>query len=345
MRKKIFQTMAVSLVISMFIYTFAPTLAFAVTQTENNEDTYMHYNSRTKEITSISQKDVDKIAESLRNKEENNSDSNYIMTGIPTPNETTISPTSIIDGKEITDEAVPDVQICYIYSTFNVNGKTETKFGTGFLIYKNIVLTAGHCIYGGFDTNEDKKLDWWGYAESCAVFAGLYQGEDGTVQYAPGGKAIIGEVDLFVTENFINTHSSKDDWGLITLEENSGLTGLGIGCWGNWNNLLNQELYVQGYPGEKETKQYITRGKCTKVSGYNFAHTASTIGGMSGAPIRDSGPYVFGVHVAGKSSDAFDKIEGESDYNVGISINRDRFNFLVAQVKNSKFYTGDYNVT
>lgn len=161
----------------------------------------------------------------------------------------------------------PYYPIVYIRAEFN-NG--TWKPGTGFMISKNVLLTAGHCVYTAGTT-----------VKSITVYPGRN-----------GNSYTISSTSKKVYTDTKYTGSETDwDYGIVTLNDNLGDTSgwLGLHATSSASSLDNKSITTAGYPSDKATNDNRTMwrsaGVISNVSTYRFGHNADTESGQSGSPV------------------------------------------------------------
>lgn len=168
------------------------------------------------------------------------------MGAIPTTlldgTESSIAPFSIIgdDGRtKITNTTAIPIRWIGFLRSYWPDG-TITR-GTAWLYAKQMVMTAGHCIY-----NPEKQC----YATKIVFYPGFNEGT------APYGSFTA--VKAKVTRQYKNNADSNYDAGLLKL--NSPI-GEKIGYFrvqynNNVSGYLNQRIWITGYPGDKSYSVY-----------------------------------------------------------------------------------------
>ena len=172
---------------------------------------------------------------------------------------------------------IPWRRICHL----TIRARNGSQYvGTGFMIGKRTVITAGHCVYihsaGG----------WPSYID-------VAPGRNGGLR--PYGS--VRAVTFRSVTGWVSNSSRDYDYGAIILPANTpapiqALGGFGFGHW-NDASLLNRMVNLSGYPGdggklgpERETGSQWWMARAIKsVSARSFAYDIDTVGGQSGSPV------------------------------------------------------------
>lgn len=183
---------------------------------------------------------------------------------------------------------------------------------TGFMLSRDVLVTAGHCVYNG------------GWVTSYRVAPG----KNGS--YEPYGSCSGGIADVWTTYNWISTGAPEHDYGLIKLTCDIGNTVGWFGWWYNMGeNLTNQYFYVEGYPGDKPYGTMWWDGDyTTSQTSQRLFYWIDTYNGQSGSPVYHynstspglcSGWCVTAIHTYGV---------GSSPHNSGTRFNPDVMSFI-----------------
>lgn len=156
----------------------------------------------------------------------------------------------------MTDPASSFTFRCTVYLT----GETENGivYGSGFLIRSNVVVTAGHVVYG----EEFGKNDWaWAKSITVTPTANV------SGNTAPYGKAT--STTLICGGGWAKTGNLDDDWGVIILDSNIGDdTGwFGLHCQSNSYNGTNAS--ANGY--DRYRYQYTFSGTISSTASKTFS--------------------------------------------------------------------------
>lgn len=178
---------------------------------------------------------------------------------------TGIRPDSVIGGDERIKEGAP---LAYPWRSI-VYLSTNQGQCTGFMLSRDVVVTAGHCVYEG------------GWVTSYRAVPG----KNGTSE--PYGSCSGGIADVWTTANWISTGSPDHDYGLIKLTCDIGNSVGWFGWWYNTaENLTNQHLYVEGYPGDKPYATMWWDGDpISSQTANRLFYQIDTFNGQSGSPI------------------------------------------------------------
>ncbi len=174
-------------------------------------------------------------------------------------------------------------RVCALRITFP-NGAVFR--GTGFLIGRRAVATAGHCVY---------LPGQGGWAKSVEVIPGM---NDST---RPFGSAT--SSNLRSVAGWTQQGKPECDYGCIVLPEGS-FRGANLGAFGFGAlpapALVAQPAILGGYPGDKPFAQLWGMSRTIKtVNPATLVYDIDTVGGQSGAPvyvIRNNQRIVVGIH-------------------------------------------------
>ena len=162
--------------------------------------------------------------------------------------------------------------------------------GTGWLVNRRLLLTAGHCVY---------MADHGGWVQQIEVIPGR-QGDT-----FPSGSCIA--TAFRSVHGWIDDNNRDYDYGAIILGEDcrygDTLGWLGYQVRTN-DNLENLTVNISGYPGDKPAgTQWFLSGAIKSVSDLTFEYDIDTAGGQSGAPVwvmlNDGNRYGVGIHTNG----------------------------------------------
>lgn len=218
-----------------------------------------------------------------------------------------VSPASVI-GSDTRQEIMntynfPYKAICKVVAIWkNTKYGTVKGHGTGFMIKRYHMLTAGHVIY---------DPEYGGYCDEIEVYPARNR------IYAPYGPYT--GVKLQVTNEYVeDVDDEAEDWGLVKLNDDVGsITGyFGLDVSTNGYDLLQKNISVTGYPSDKSNGcvgMWKGTGTVKSQNMYQIGYTCDTFKGDSGAPVYNSSNTVVAIHVRGTSRYA--------PYNEGTKIN------------------------
>ncbi len=165
---------------------------------------------------------------------------------------------------------------------------------TGWFISKNVLATAGHCVYdGGFP---------------MAMY--VYPGRNGNI--APFGEHMV--TKFFTNKCWKNTQNPGCDYGAVKINSNVGNTVGWFGfAWAASNNFYQgRRVIVNGYPGVPPVGDYGTlwkhKGPIQVVTSTRVGYSIDTSGGQSGSPVYarldGCGQCGFAIHAYGTGGGA-----------------------------------------
>ena len=162
-------------------------------------------------------------------------------------------------------------------------------FGTGALIDKNHVLTAGHCVYSHLHG---------GWADSIKVVPGEDNGNE------PFGYAWAINLRCYV--DWIVYADEQHDFAVITLDRDIGLQTGWMGLYTSLpsSSIYKNELNTAGYPYDLDNgaNMYWNHANGRKANEYKHWYYLDTNGGQSGSPIwiyDGTNRYILSVHAYG----------------------------------------------
>lgn len=203
-----------------------------------------------------------------------------------------ISPNVIIGGADsrykISDTTrAPYRSICLVETVWKDGSISR---GTGCLIGPDIVLTSAHMTYNPSNGGQVKYVN---------VYPGLN-----------GKNFVYGQYvakSIYITQEWRNSQSIKDDWALIKLQDlngNSttvgnvtGYLGLDYIATGSLNGVT---VFVTGYPGDKAVGTSYTMwrsgGAITATTSTVIYYNCDVMKGESGSPVMNSSNKIVGIH-------------------------------------------------
>lgn len=169
----------------------------------------------------------------------------------------------------------------------------KVYIGSGTIVNKRHVITAGHCIYSRRDG---------GWAKSVMFYPAQND------NHLPFGGIPV--VQLWSVKGWTERNDTNWDFGMLKLNQDiSKKTGhLGIIAYRDHRKLLRHRVNVTGYPGDKGGKQMWTHADIIKAtSSQRVIYNIDTMGGQSGSGVWSSFPnhkpyHVCAIHTTGHTS-------------------------------------------
>lgn len=181
----------------------------------------------------------------------------------------------------------PYRSILYLYMRWEDDtGESTYGYGTGFLMGRNVMVTAGHNLY-----------DFWEDRGHVAELQ-IYLRQDGTVTnfYYP-------QSWIFSTE-FTQNENTNFDWCVVTLANDLGGGTGWMGRGYSANNINDKNVTLSGY-AEGLKIQFSSQGTTFNSKTYTVNHTTTALDGMSGAPLYDENYIVWAIHVGVDTSNRY----------------------------------------
>jgi glutamyl endopeptidase len=153
----------------------------------------------------------------------------------------------------------PDRAVVHIFS--------DQGTCTGFLISKDTIATAGHCVH-----SEDK-----GWITTAVVSPGRNGAS------LPYGSCNMRRV--YSVKGWVKHQDEEFDYGAIKLDCDIGLTTGVFGVYYAkiiWNGTFT---YLSGYPGDKGATQWQTTDTIDRTTSHQLFYRHDTKGGQSGSPV------------------------------------------------------------
>ena len=175
--------------------------------------------------------------------------------------------------------------------------RTWYQHCTGFMISRDTVATAGHCLHTG-----GRDGDWYGSANLRVA-----PGADGDER--PYGTC--GGVRSHSVVGWTQDRDRRFDYGALRIDCNVGNT---VGWFGFYhraglNTFINEPAIISGYPGDKSRQQWLSADKVRLPATWRLLYyRMDTTGGHSGSPIwsdrgnalAELGPWAYGIHTFGQ---------------------------------------------
>ena len=156
------------------------------------------------------------------------------------------------------------------------SGSVDTWYGgTGFYVYSNLFLTAGHNVY-----NMDLLL----YASTILIYRYQNASSLGSTYYAT--------TFWYVPAQFTVNLNPDYDWAIIRSTSAASTSWFGYSY--TSSSITNKSVASAGYPGIYSYYMKSTSGTMSSTSAYQFSSTLSCYEGQSGSPVYDSNYIVWG---------------------------------------------------
>jgi V8-like Glu-specific endopeptidase len=149
----------------------------------------------------------------------------------------------------------------------------EITYGTAWMFYGDIAITAGHCVY------DTEKHVW---AESIEVWVGM----NGTVSSA---RAVGYSRTLYTSNLWISSGQVKDDWGVIELTEDIASSTGYLGLYYSTADMSGRSIEISGYPYDHPGWQYTASGTIDYCEEAALFYMVDAVGCQSGSPILIDG--------------------------------------------------------
>lgn len=141
---------------------------------------------------------------------------------------------------------------------------------TGWLISRDTVLTAGHCVHQGAGGSFYSGLRFW-------------PGRNGSS--APFGSCVPRSGGLTTFVGWSRDGNEQHDAGIIKLSCTVGNTTGWFGFFWQSASLTFTSEQIQGYPGDKPQEQWASTDFIRASETYQLFYQNDTLGGMSGSPV------------------------------------------------------------
>jgi V8-like Glu-specific endopeptidase len=153
--------------------------------------------------------------------------------------------------------------------------------GTGWVIGKRTIITAGHCVYVHPDADEpDLQEEWVLQVEVIPARNGESEG------HYPFGSFTVQSGSLRSTNGWVNHKQEEGDYGAIILNddlpEDIGIFGFGLH---SDEELANLWANIVGYPGEQPGTLWGASGRLEEPTETQLRYKIDTTAGQSGSAV------------------------------------------------------------
>lgn len=208
--------------------------------------------------------------------------------------------TQILNGELWPYRATAKIEVTYSDVENPTYGYTRNRefVGTGFMVGPNILVTAGHVVYGDV-TDKDS----WDNGVNDPVFADIveiYCGADSALDLNDSYKYYAKAKVVNISKSYYNNSNNFNyDWAVIELDRNIGEQTGWYDIISNWF-IDNSNIFSYGYPGDKPRgTMWEAHGKMTSKTTYQYDFNIDAYPGQSGSPVfmtNDFGDtYVCGI--------------------------------------------------
>ncbi|MDE6656612.1 MAG: trypsin-like serine protease, partial [Anaeroplasmataceae bacterium] len=258
---------------------------------------------------------------------------------IPSEFANSTMPTTVLgddDRTRVTDsKSWPYLPTCLLDVVYKQVYNNEDKsyynlhyFCSGFMEGPNLLVTAGHCIFGDITTGKyDDNKDNRKFPDEVKVYAGANSIDDVSLgeKYPYYAKVSFINIQKAYYEN----DTFDYDWAALELDRDLGNRTGYYGRIRDWYS-ASAEVYSYGYPTDKTlATMWESYGKLLEKTTYTYRYDFDSFGGQSGSPVfmtdDDGVTYVCGIHTHGSTS-----------YNGGTIFNSFIMNYLRSIVARSK---------
>ena len=172
----------------------------------------------------------------------------------------------------------PYRNVCYVEAKFPDG---STGFGSGVLVYFDVLLTCAHCVY---------LHEHGGFATSIKIIPAM-NGENNT----PLGTAY--SLGANVGKEWVDNKDTNGDWAIVDLNKSFETWQL-FGYYSNIYSQLGTSVTSIGYPRDDGFKGYMyaDTNSIMNVTEYQYTVLCDMTGGQSGgALIDDKSGYLIGI--------------------------------------------------
>ncbi|MBE6673577.1 MAG: hypothetical protein E7596_00555 [Ruminococcaceae bacterium] len=230
----------------------------------------------------------------------------------------------------------PYKMVCYIkayYYNVIIPGEKPQNLvrkGTGFLVGPNLLMTAGHNLYGDITKDEfEDNIDNPSFPDEIIIYPGASLITSNNV-VAPYGYTKV--ESCYIQKEFYESIEIDYDWGICVLEDNIGEKTGWLEMSLTPETIIDDSISIIGYPADLDYRMYRSDGTVVRVYDYTFWYDADTYERNSGSPVFvcDGNYVVQGIHTTGFNDTDEDTTD---DFNKATRINT--FIYTIAAILNS----------
>jgi V8-like Glu-specific endopeptidase len=169
----------------------------------------------------------------------------------------------------------------------NVHSRFDTRYfrGTGFLEGPNLMVTAGHCVFGDVsiqsndDTTYEDGINNPRFPDAIEFYPGAKDSSQINSSYSYYSKGLVINID---TNYFLNP-TFEHDWAAVELDRDIGYYTGWHGKISNWYN-ADTEIRSHGYPGDKANRtMWEMYGNFNYKNDFIYRSNIFAAGGQSGS--------------------------------------------------------------
>ena len=189
--------------------------------------------------------------------------------------------------------------------------QTSAAKCTGFLVKKDILITAGHCVvkYGQRIYNSSNS--------KCSSYKWVF---DYTSENSGSGSLLVNKNNISTCQEIIHAqYDSELDYAIIRLNPNNSRVPLKMNLDGDTDN-KNQRVMIIGHPTGLPMK--VSAGaSITSSTANTFTSNLDSFAGNSGSPVFDSYGHVIGILNSGEIDYFYNAKYGCYEVNVCDKVN------------------------
>ena len=172
--------------------------------------------------------------------------------------------------------AAPYSAVACLVATFDTGGDgiaDSIAYGTGFLVSKNVLVTAAHCLIPK-DTSSSTLID-------LKIYFNLHDDTLNGYSYEHPRRWTWS----------VNWHDNANGWqyDYCVIELHNDISRpYYFNCISSSNASTPQNIYASGYPGDNKHYQMTSYGQLTQTTYYSCQYNNDILPGMSGGPLNNA---------------------------------------------------------